>query len=205
MKQSTLTFAAAKRTASSNIGKPNVSSTVAFKPKTSRPVTKPTKQRESSEDEIDEYDDIVLKESSGEDIEGTEAVDSKPSVRVDAAEVLDTSSTSVDDTEPPIRKTRIQTKKSLPSAPPKARKEKSSNVETPQPFKVSNLKTEDLQKKVEANTIESDILPELDPTSKRWIKLHKVAKAKLGGVPSMFLSYFFGLPCYIDALSNSSW
>ena len=174
MKQSTLNFAAAKRTASNSyaqVGKPKVSSIP--KPQTSQPAPRATSKKRESSDDIDDYDDIVIRESSGEEIE-----DFKPS-RVDAKD------SSVEDKETLPRMTRLQTKKSLPSKPGK---EKGSNVETTsQPFKTSNLKPEDLQKKVDANEIDNDPLPELDPSSKRWNKLHKAAKAKLGGVPGMFL------------------
>jgi len=167
-----LNFTAAKRTASLHDGKRKVST----KPKTSQPVTRVIKKRES--EDIDEYDDIVLKDSSGEDIEEVEA---EPS-RVNTNEVeKEKNNSSTDDSETPPRMTRLQTKKSLPSAPTKSGKDKGST--TPQPFKISNLKLEDLQKKVEAKTIEKDNLPELDPTSKRWNELHKAAKANLGGVP----------------------
>jgi hypothetical protein len=188
MKQSTLKFAAAKRTAS-NAGKSKVVSSNAVPlPKTSRPVTKATsKKKESSEDDIDDYDDVVLKESSGEDIEEAETVKSQPS-RDDAIYVSKEEDVSnVEDNETLTQKSRSQTKKSLGTA--KSGKEQGSN--TSQPFKTSNLKPEDLQKKVEANEVDTGALPELDPTSERWNELHRAAQAQLGGIPSTPLSLIF--------------
>jgi DNA polymerase delta subunit 4 len=165
MKQSTLSFAAVKRTASA--GKPKVTSTP--KPKTSLLVPRPTsKRKESSDEGIDEFDDIIFKDSSSEEIEEVGSDRSQPS-KVDSTEVLKTKKLPLPATTNPGKEKGS---------------EKGSDVETtPQPFKASNLKPEDLQKKVEANEIGSDTLPELDPSSERWNKLHKAAKAKLGGVP----------------------
>jgi hypothetical protein len=192
MKQSTLSFAAVKRTASA--GKPKVTSTP--KPKTSLLVPRPTsKRKESSDEGIDEFDDIIFKDSSSEEIEEVGTDGSQPS-KVDSTEVLKVKGISkFEDDETLTRKTLSQTKKlPLPATtnPGKEKgSEKGSDVETtPQPFKASNLKPEDMQKKVEANEIGSDTLPELDPSSERWNKLHKAAKAKLGGVPSTLLSCF---------------
>jgi len=171
MKQSTLNFAAAKRTASNSyaqVGKPKLTSSTTV-PK-SKTFTKATiNKRESTDDDIDDYDDVVIKESSGEEIEEVESVDSKLS-KVDATDALKIS--SVEDNETLTRKSRSQTKKSQPSKPGK---EKGSNVETASQC----FKPEDVQKKVEE-------LPELDPSDKRWNKLHKAAKVKLGGVPGLF-------------------
>jgi len=174
MKQSTLNFAAAKRTASNSyaqVGKPKLA---VPKPKTFQPIS--TNKRD---DDIDDYDDVVIKESSSEEIEEVESGDSKPS-RVGSTDAKAISSIDSDVNETLTRKALLQTKKFQPSKPGK---EKVSNVKTTsQPFKTLNLDPEDLQKKV-------DELPELDPSDKRWNKLHKAAKAKLGGVPSSFLVF----------------
>jgi len=90
---------------------------------------------------------------------------------------------SIEDNETLAPTTRSQTKKSLLPATTELEQEKGSNAVTTQPFKTSNLQPEDLQEKLEANTIDSESLPELDPTSEEWTKLHKAAYAQLGGIP----------------------
>ncbi len=173
MKQSTLSFAATKRTASSsNIGKPKASIPSA---RPLRSLRKPA--LDSNEEESDKSDDVVLKESTeeevvGEAIKDTRAdLDEKPEGGLFVAEDI-------------IRKTRSQIKKAA-SLPTTKTKVKYSNTDTasPRPFKTNNLKPEDLQKKVEANDVDQQ-LPELDPASKKWNKQYGAAKAKMSGLPA---------------------
>ena len=185
MKQSTLNFSAAKRTAST--GKPKVFSTPAIKPKASLPAKAPSQRKETSEDDIENYDDFVLRDTSSEEIES----DSKSS-SVDATEVTKGKLSSSGETL--ARTTRSWTKTSLSSAKkPGTEKEEAAS----QPFRNLNpIEPEDLERNVE---ITSDSLPELDPSSRKWNELHNIAKAKLGGPPSMIPLRFFGFSS-IEAL-----
>jgi hypothetical protein len=168
MKQSTLSFTATKRTASSsNIGKPKVSIPSA---KLLRSPRRPA--LDSNEEESDKSDDVLLKESSEEEVVDARAdLHEKPEGGLLVAEDI-------------TRKTRSQIRKaaSLPTAKTKVNY---SNTDTasPRPFKTNNLKPEDLQKKVEANDVDQQ-LPELDPASKKWNKQYRAAKAKMGGLPA---------------------
>lgn len=175
MKQSTLNFSAAKRTAST--GKPKISSTPFVKHK-APPAKALIQKKESSEDDIDDYDDIVLRDSSSEEIE---SVDSKASGD-DATEISKEKLVSSGETL--ARTTRLRTKTSLPSVKTKPGREQEEAAS--QPFKTLNHNPDDLQRKDE--TV-NDSLPELDPSSRKWNKLHSVAKAKLGGLPSMIPSF----------------
>jgi len=173
MKQSTLSFTATKRTASSsNIGKPKVLVPSA------KPLRSPRRPAlESNEEESDKSDDVLPKESSEEEVVGGVMKDAR-------ADLHEKPEGGLFVAEDITRKTRSQIKKAA-SLPTTKSKVKYSNADTasPRPFKTNNLKPEDLQKKVEANDVDQQ-LPELDPASKKWNKQYGAAKAKMSGLPA---------------------
>lgn len=170
MKQSTLSFAAAKRTASNiNVAKRKVSSSAssaAEKAKAAKSSKRvPSKKRDLSDEESDD-DDVVSKDSNEEGVVQTEQT--KLSIPEDSG------------THGP-QQTRSDLEKSVPSTTTKKKSAKVQDLETRRslPFKESNLTPEVLQDKINANDI--DQLPELDPSNKKWNKQYAAARAKQGG------------------------
>lgn len=181
MKQSTLNFAATKRTASSStFGKPKASYP------TAKPLRSPRKSEseklDSNDEQSDRYDDNVLKESREEEV-AVEVIKDTPDSRTNLEVKPEVDSSSAEET---MRKTRSQIKmaSSLPAT--KSTKVQDPDSPSPRPFKTNNLKPEDHQKKVEVTDVHH--LSELDPTSRKWNKQYAAAKAKMGGFPA---SLFF--------------
>jgi len=173
MKQSTLSFTAAKRTASNvNVAKRKVSaSSAAEKAKAAKSSKKlPSKKRDVSDEESNN-DDAVSKESNEEGVSQTsnsEEKQTKLSIPEDGGTH-----------DPP--QTRSVTEKAVPSTTMKRGSAKVQDLETRRslPFRESSLTPEVLQNKINANDI--DQLPELDLSNKKWNKQYAAARAKQGG------------------------
>ncbi|KAF9530337.1 DNA polymerase delta, subunit 4-domain-containing protein [Crepidotus variabilis] len=194
MLQSQLNFSASKRTSStsgitkSKVVKPALASKVP--PRSPRKLKRRTS---SGDEETDDYDDIETPEISEEEVD--EIKDISPPVEEKERETKTVELPLVEEVQSVTPKTRSQTKKASSSTSSSAAKKNATKVKdvsstnaSPLPFKPSNLKPEDLAKKVEANALkENDVdqVPELDPKSAKWNKEYGAAKAKMGHVPAI--------------------
>lgn len=194
MAQATLSFTAAKRTASTNI---------AGKPKASATTTKavPVKKQEPTVGSDDEDKDVDLREGTS-DAESSDA-DSDPEVSPSANTKTQTRSARNKAAEAitPSASTRPVTRSSTAKSPAKASQSvvepEEADVSTPKSAKpkasvfgqtTGNATPENVAKKVKENlasapSVEAVSEPaELDPKSPRWRRAARDAKSKRGGV-----------------------
>lgn len=193
LSQGTLSFAAAKRTASTNIvGKPKASAT-----------TKPTpaKKQESIVISDDEDKGVDLPEEES-DADSSDA-DSDPELPPSANTKASTHSNQKKNVVTPSASTRPTTRSSSAKSPDKPTKTildaEETEVSTPKAGKpkanvfgqtAGNATPENVAKKVKENlasapSVEAAPEPaELDPKSPQWRRAAREAKAKRGGVPA---------------------
>ena len=188
MPQSTLNFAASKRTASaSNIGKSKVSA-FTTKPlgRTDGKVLAAT--TESGVEEDDKYDDIEQISSSeeDEDDDDVEEADDITSARYTDSDKKDDSSVGTPTVIARTTRSKTRNTVTLVKKPSESKQKAKNATSSPGMLKPSNLKAEDLAKKVEATAADGVMTepPALVIKDKKWNKQYGAAKAKMGGLPT---------------------